>query len=130
MMEPFSRPLNTLGDLQAITGENLVDASFLIPDHQSAVYQTSSAFQPDGSAYMLPSSNRNIAPMNTTQAEKSNDWAAQSAWTKYQAVIKQQYLHEKKPLTEVMRFMESEHGFKATSVLHAVLSLTNLVNIW
>ena len=129
-MEPFSHPFNTVGDLQAITGANLVDASTLFSDHQSAVYQTSSAFQPDGSAFMLPSSNRNITSTNTTQVEKRNGWAAQSAWTKYQAVIKQQYLHEKKPLQEVMCFMESEHGFKATSVLHAVLSLTNLVNIW
>lgn len=50
-----------------------------------------------------------------------NGWAAKPNWARHEALIKKLYLYEKKSLAEVMRVMESQHGFKATSVINAVL---------
>ncbi|CAD6593216.1 MAG: hypothetical protein ASARMPREDX12_006943 [Alectoria sarmentosa] len=49
-----------------------------------------------------------------THVTKPNGWAAKPNWARHEALIKQLYLYEKKSLGEVMRIMESQHGFRAT----------------
>lgn len=113
--------------VQATAGATPVHAGLIdMPDHQSAAYQHSSAVQPDASALILPFP---VPTPTIANVENSNGWAAKEAWAKHQGVIKQLYLHEKKPLAEVMRFMESEHGFKATLVLGLVLCTLSTANI-
>ena len=112
-------PSNNARTLQTIAGANPVHAGLLdLPDHQSAAYQPSSAVQPDASTVMLPFP---LPAPTVAHVAKSNGWAAKEAWAKHQGVIEQLYLHEQKPLAEVMRFMKSEHGFKATLVFCVVL---------
>ena len=85
--------------------------SFL--EHQPCAYQSSSGFQSDASAVVLPFFNDVEAPMNTAVAN-STGWAAKEEWTKREADIRQLYVHEKKTLKEVKRLMETRHGFRAT----------------
>ena len=91
-----------------------------VPDHQLAPYQPSAAFQPDTRAITLPSSS-DVGEPTAAPIARINGWAAKENWAKHQALIKQLYFHEKKPLAEVMRIMENQHGFKATLVLRAIL---------
>ena len=93
------------------------DATYTGPmsfhNHRPAAYQPSSGFQPDASTLTLPSSNY-IEPPRDMTASHSTGWATKEEWTKHKADIKQLYVHEKKPLKEVKRLMESRHGFRAT----------------
>ena len=107
--------------LVAIAGANSTDAdSGSVPDHQSGAPQSSLTFQPDALSTTVYFPN-NVGAETNAPARKTSGWAAKESWTRHQALIKQLYLHEKKPLKEVMRHMEDQHGFRATSVLHAVL---------
>lgn len=45
-------------------------------------------------------------------------WATGDDWTLQQPLIRRLYLEEGKPLPEVMRIMETEQSFRATSVPH------------
>lgn len=112
---------NEVVPLGAMAGANPIPVESLsFPDHQSASSSSSAAFQPDAMASTLSAFNDVGAPM-VTLATKPNGWAAKQHWARHQAFIKQLYLYEKKPLAEVMRIMEIQHDFRATSVLHAVL---------
>ena len=125
-MEYSSHVSNNVGTLVQIAGANANYAgSMSFHDHQSAAYRPSSGFQPDASPIMLPSSNDIEAPMNMT-ASHSTGYAAKEEWTKREADIKQLYVHEKKPLKEVKRLMESRHGFRATLVTRAVLPIVSI----
>lgn len=55
------------------------------------------------------------APMITPNTNKSS-WATKDDWLKYQAVIRQ--LYGQQPLAEVMEFMSSRHGFRATEKMY------------
>ena len=57
----------------------------------------------------------------TAEADPST-WATNKDWTKHRALIRE--LYDSQPLAEVMKFMESKHKFKATSV-----SQTNLLEL-
>lgn len=94
--------------------------SLSFPDHQSASYQIPPAFQPDTTTAPLSSSD-DIGALTLAPATNATGWATKQSWASHQVLIKQLYLDGKKPLAEVMSFMESQHGFKATSVLHVVL---------
>lgn len=120
-MTSRSYSTNDVVTLGAMAGVNPIHAESLsFPDHQSALSPSSAAFQPDAMATTLCSSNDFGAP-TITPVTNPNGWAAKQTWATHQAFIKQLYLDEKKPLAEVMRLMESQHGFRATSVIHAVL---------
>ncbi len=102
------------GAFLAIASANSIHpGSPILPDSQLTACQSSSAFQPDALAITSPSS-RDAGTPTVTRAMSSNGWAAKEDWARHRALIKRLYLDEKKPLTEVMRLMESEHGFKAT----------------
>ena len=121
-----SHPFNNQGTLSAVAGANPIHAGILdLPDHQPAAYQLSSTFQPDASTITLSHFNPTTAPMGATVAN-SNGWAAKEAWEKHQAVIKQLYLHDRRPLEEVMRLMRDQHGFRATLVLRAWLYISRV----
>lgn len=79
-------------------------------------------------ATTLCSSNDVSAPA-VTSVTRSNGWATKESWASHQARIKQLYLYEKKPLAEVIRLMESQHGFRATLVHRAALLVSNIANI-
>ena len=112
---------NEVGNLVAMTGRNPIHANSLsFPDHQSASYQISPALQPDALTATFSSSNDVGAPM-VAPVTNPNGWAAKQDWARHQALIKQLYLDGKMPLAEVMSFMESQHGFKATSVFHVLI---------
>ena len=105
---------NDDGTLVALAFANSIHAGYpILPDSQLTACQPSSAFQPDTPAITHPSPGDIGAP-TVTRAMDLNGWATKEHWARHRAVIKQLYLDEKKPLTEVMRLMESEHGFKAT----------------
>ena len=116
-----SHSSNNFSNLETLANTNPVHVGpFNVPNHQPAAYQPVAsqpfpACQPDASAIMLPPSNHVVTLTNAT-VEKPNGYAAKEAWTRHHALIKQLYFHDKKQLTEVMRFMESEHGFRATLV--------------
>lgn len=46
---------------------------------------------------------------------KAKGWATTEIWTKHQAVIAK--LYQEHELTEVMRIMERQYNFRATSVI-------------
>lgn len=98
------------------------------PDHQSVSYPSSAAFQSDAMATTLYFSNEIGIPIRTP-AVNSNGWATKQDWARHQALIKQLYLDEKKPLKEVMRLMRNQHDFKATLVLHAMLLVHRIFDI-
>ena len=58
------------------------------------------------------------APTATTSANSST-WATNKDWTKHRALIEE--LYDSHKLAEVMKFMETSHNFKATSVVHIYL---------
>ena len=120
-MTSESHSFNEVGALLAMMSRNSINANSLsFPDHKSASYQISPALQPDALTAALPSSNDVGAPA-LAPVTRANGWATKQDWARHQALIKQLYLREKRPLAEVMRFMESQHGFKATLVFHVVL---------
>lgn len=126
-MHSSLHPSNNVRTLQTIAGVNPVHAGLLdLPDHQSAAYQPSAAVQPDASTVMLPFP---LPAPTVAHVAKSNGWAANEAWAKHQGVIEQLYLHEKKSLAEVMLFMESKYGFKATLVLCVVFCTSSMANV-
>ena len=57
----------------------------------------------------------------------SSTWATDKDWHKHRVLIGELYSSRK--LKEVMIFMESEHRFKATSVLHSHFSVCNVANL-
>ena len=59
--------------------------------------------------------------------EEQSGWATKKDWTRHQALIGQ--LYEKQPLKEVMYFMESQHGFKATFVAQTVFLALALADL-
>ena len=50
-----------------------------------------------------------------TAGAHSNTWATDKDWTKHRALIGE--LYSSRTLKQVMKFMETEHKFKATSVV-------------
>ena len=107
--------------LVAIASANATDAdSWIAPDHQSTAHKPPLAFQSDALRMMSNSPNEVGVEMNAPTREP-NGWAAKEAWARHQALIKQLYLHEKKSLKKVMKYMEDQHGFKATLVSRVVL---------
>lgn len=110
-----------VGNLVTIPGRNPIQADSLsFPEMHSASYQMPPAFQPDALTATLPPSN-DIGAQTLASATNSNGWAAKQDWARYQALIKQLYRDERKSLAEVMRIMENQHGFRATSVIHIAL---------
>ena len=106
--------------LVAIAGANPTDAdSSSAPDHQSTAHHIPLAFQSDALRIMSNSPNE-VGVGTNAPARESSKWAAKQDWARHQALIKQLYLYEKKPLKEVMRHMEDQHGFRATLVIRAV----------
>lgn len=102
-----------MGTLVAIADASTVHADLPgVPDHQSAASHSFPDFQPDVVPSTLYSSNDAVVP--TVAATNPNGWAATQSWARHQPLIKQLYLYEKKPLAEVMRIMERQHGFRAT----------------
>lgn len=81
------------------------------PHRQLAPYQFTLAFDPNESATNPPSSN-DFTISSTVPIVKQNRRATKESWEMHRPLIAQ--LYQKKPLTEVMRFMEREHAFKAT----------------
>lgn len=65
------------------------------------------------------------APL-TAPNENHGAWATKEDWIKHQRLIGQ--LYEKRTLAEVMNYMESEHGFRATCVLQTVHMIFDLTN--
>ena len=125
--KPYSS--NELGSLVAMAGANPIHANSLsFPDHQSASYQFAPTFQPDALATTLHFPNDVSAPITAPVTERSG-WAARQVWARHQALIKQLYLYEKRPLAEVMRLMESQHGFRATLVFRAVLFVSSIADV-
>ena len=55
---------------------------------------------------------------NTAPASRLSAWATKPDWIQHQALIGQ--LYKGRRLSEVMKIMEKQHGFKATYVLLAV----------
>ena len=120
-MTSRSYPSNDVVPLGAMAGANPIPVESLsFPNHQSASSLYSAAFQTAALATTLSSFNDVGAPM-VTPATKPNGWATKQHWARHQAIIKQLYSIEKKPLAEVMRLMEILHGFRATSVPHTIL---------
>ena len=112
--------LRSSGSLIATAGANPLHAGSLsFPSHESAADQSISPFQPDALALALPYST-DVNTSVTIPAVKSNNWATKEDWAVHRSLIKQHYHDENKPLAEVMHFMEREHGFRATSELHAL----------
>ena len=74
-------------------------------------------------------SSNDVSGPAVTSVTGSNGWAAKESWASHQALIKQLYLYEKKPLAEVIRLMESQHGFKATLVYRAALLVPSIADI-
>ena len=106
--------------LGAIAGANPTDAeSSSAPGHQ---HQIPLAFQSDALRMISNSPNEVGVEMNTYTREP-NGWAAKEAWARHQALIRQLYLYEKKPLKKVMKYIEDQHSFKATLVIRVVLFL-------
>ena len=62
-----------------------------------------------------------------TAAAHSSTWATDKDWTKHRGLIGELYSTRK--LKEVMCFMESEHKFKATSVVYFTISAYDLANV-
>ena len=58
---------------------------------------------------------------NATPASNLSAWATKRDWIQHQALIGQ--LYKDQTLSEVMKFMESQHGFKATYVFLTVLMI-------
>ena len=58
---------------------------------------------------------------NATPARRLSAWATKRDWIQHQAVIGQ--LYKDRTLSEVMKIMEKQHGFKATYVLLAVSTI-------
>ena len=107
--------------LVAIAGANPTDAdSWSAPDHQSTAHHTPLAFQSDALGMMSNVPNE-VGVGTNAPARKPSGWAAKEDWMRHQALIKQLYLYGKKPLKEVMRHMEGQHGFRATLVIRTVL---------
>ena len=86
----------------------------------STAHQNPLAFQSDALGMMSNVPNEVGVGTNAT-AGKPSEWAVKDDWARYQALIKQLYLYEKKSLNEVMHHMEDQYGFKATLVIRAVL---------
>ena len=105
---------NDIGTLLS-DAESTHAGSLAFPDHQAAPYQQVSALQPDA-LVALPSSDMVNIP-TVTLVVRSKNWATKEDWVAHQPLIKQLYYDQKKPLKEVIRFMEGQHGFRATSVL-------------
>ena len=111
-----------------MVGANFVHFhSLSFPDHQSASYPSSAALQLDAMA--APPYPSDVGALGFTHVTKPNGWAAKSNWAGHEALIKQLYLYEKKPLADVMHIMESQHNFRATSVLHAVLFISSAADV-
>ena len=111
-----------------MVGANFVHFhSLSFPDHQSASHKSSAAFQSDAMPTTpYPS---DVSASMVTHVTKPNGWAAKPNWARHEAIIKQLYMYEKKSLAEVMRIMESQHGFRATSVIHAVLFISSAADV-
>ena len=60
-------------------------------------------------------------------AAHSSTWATDKDWTKHRALIGE--LYSSHTLAEVMKFMENEHRFKATSVVPSTVSACGLTNV-
>ena len=120
-MTSKSHSSNEAGTLVATTSRNPIHADSLsFHDYRSASYQISPGFQPDALT-AASSSSSDVGVPTLAPAPSANVWATKQVWARHQALIKQLYLCENKSLAEVMRFMESQHGFKATLVFHVVL---------
>lgn len=81
-------------------------------------------FQPDAMASLLEPPDAVGNPMATPNANQSG-WATKKDWIKHQALIGQ--LYKEQPLAEVMEFMESQHGFRATLVTQLLVVLVLLL---
>ena len=115
-MTPNSHTSDDGAFLVATAGANPIDAdSWSAPDHQSTAYQTPLAFQSDALGMISKFPDEAGVGMNAYDRDPSG-WAAKEDWARHQALIKQLYLYEKKPLKEVMRYMEDQYDFRATSV--------------
>ena len=124
-----SYSFNGIGTLVAMAGTNPIYADSLnFPDHPSPITPSSLAFQPDPLAITLNSSH-DLAGPTIAPVTKAHGWAAKENWARHQALIKQLYLYEKKPLAEVMRLMESQHDFKATLAHQAALCVTSTADV-
>ena len=64
--------------------------------------------------------------VSNATAGSSCTWATEKDWTKHRALIGE--LYSSNTLAEVMRFMETEHKLKATSVVHSTVSACGLAN--
>ena len=130
-MASTSQPSGELSIFEAIAGDNPIYAGPLnFPDHQPNAYRPSAAFQPDASASSsLTFSSHADAPM-AAPVTAPIGWATKEAWAQHQADIKQLYVHENKPLPEVMRLMKDKHGFRATLVLHVALFALSITEVW
>ena len=56
---------------------------------------------------------------NATNASSLSAWATKRDWIQHQSLIGQ--LYQDRTLSEVIKVMETQHGFKATCVFLAVL---------
>ena len=62
-----------------------------------------------------------------TAGANTNIWASDKDWTKHRALIGE--LYSSHTLKDVKGFMESEHQFKATSVVHPSISAYALADV-
>ena len=62
-----------------------------------------------------PMAPEDVTISTTAAGTRSSTWAIDKDWMKHQTLIRE--LYSTHTLAEVMKFMESEHKFKATSVL-------------
>ena len=62
-----------------------------------------------------------------TAGSHSSTWAIDKDWTKHRALIAE--LYNSHTLAEVRKFMESEHKFKATSVVVSNNSASGLADL-
>ena len=77
-------------------------------------------FQPHTMATSIDLPNAVEIP-NATPASSLSAWATKRDWIQHQALIGQ--LYKDGTLSEVMKFMERQHGFKATCVFLTVLMI-------
>lgn len=88
-------------------------------NHHPTVHEDPGNLQPDAMA------NAYIDDVGVTAfptLRNQNGRAAKEDWEKHRELIKRLYLEENNSLAKVMRFMDSQHAFKATSVVPALCS--------
>ncbi len=62
-----------------------------------------------------------------TSVGSQNGWASKEDWVRHQTIISRLYRTQK--LVEVMNFMASQHGFRATFVFQTVLTTLVLTDV-